>query len=123
MTTSRSERVTVPATDRLAEIREQALKDWEQYKATEERPLDFPSWLLAVVSQLQDALRDEIAMTEQSTETLKDLRENWSAMTHDQTPDGEPLIDNILYWLIEDLDTTSARAALAGVSPGSEETA
>lgn len=62
--------------------------------------------------QLETALRDEIAMNEQSVETLRDLHDNWRRIIEEQDPDGGPLIENILFWLIEDVSPTHARAAL-----------
>lgn len=49
------------------------------------------------------ALEDERAMAEQSIETLRDLHKNWRRIIDEQDADGDPLIENLLYWLIEDL--------------------
>jgi hypothetical protein len=65
------------------------------------------------IAALQEALRDEIAMADQSVETLRDLRKNWERIIDEQDDDGGPLIENILYWLIEDVKPDGARAALA----------
>lgn len=48
-------------------------------------------------------LEDERAMAEQSVEKLRDLKRNWQRIVDEQDADGGPLIENILYWLIEDL--------------------
>lgn len=67
----------------------------------------------AALAAKDEALRDEIAMAEQTQKTLRDLHANWRTIIEKQDPDGGPLIENILYWLIEDLDSSQARAALA----------
>jgi len=65
------------------------------------------------IAALQEALRDEIAMAEQCVETLRGLHKNWERIIDEQDDDGDPLIENILYWLIEDVKPDDARAALA----------
>lgn len=46
---------------------------------------------------------DEAAMLAQTNATLRDLKANWREYIEEYTVDGDELmIDNILYWLIED---------------------
>jgi hypothetical protein len=86
-----------------------------------------PAVVLALVGRLREletALSDEIAMAEQSVKTLRDLHKNWRYIIEEQV-EGEPLIENILYWLIEDVSLEMAREALAALDvdpPPTEET-
>lgn len=68
---------------------------------------------LLEIERLRGILSDEIAMAEQSAETLRDLHRNWRRHAEELTQDGdEPLIQNMLYWLIEDVEPTQAEEAL-----------
>lgn len=74
-------------------------------KRIEER---YPDWTRR--EEAQDALvhlahhvEDEKTMAEQTIYTLRDLHANWKRIIDEQDDDGGPLIENILYWLIEDL--------------------
>lgn len=72
------------------------------------------SAVLDHIERLRDALRDEIAMSEQTEKTLRNLHDNWRDIVDESDPDGGPLIENILYWLIEDVGQDDARKALRG---------
>lgn len=51
----------------------------------------------------ESALREEAEMLAQTNATLRDLKANWREYVEEYTVDGDELmIDNILYWLIED---------------------
>lgn len=60
--------------------------------------------LVERIRELEEATRDEFAMAEQTTKTLRDLHANWRTIIDERDPDGGPLIENILYWLIEDVN-------------------
>lgn len=66
------------------------------------------------IERLRETLRDEIAMAEQTEKTLRNLHANWRDIVDESDPDGGPLIENILYWLIEDVGQADARKALDG---------
>jgi hypothetical protein len=69
--------------------------------------------LLKNGERLREALTDEIAMGEQSAATLRELHRDWQNLAEEMTPDGdETLLQNMLYWLIEDVEPTQAKAAL-----------
>lgn len=68
----------------------------------------YPDWIRREEAQnalvnLAYYVEDERAMREQSIETLRDLHANWRRIIDEQDDDGGPLIENLLYWLIEDL--------------------
>lgn len=63
-------------------------------------------YIVPLAQRLLDArldLADEKAMSRQVVETLRDLRDNWERIIDEQDDDGDPLIENLLYWAIEDL--------------------
>lgn len=68
--------------------------------------------LRGVVARYRTTLENEAGMLEQSVATLQDLHDNWERIAESETADGEPAIQNILYWLIEDLSSADMRAAL-----------
>lgn len=69
----------------------------------------------ARVPQLAEALTDECELSGQTVETIRNLRANWKTVI-DEDIEGEPLIENILYWLIEDEKALNdARIAALGV--------
>jgi len=58
--------------------------------------------LIAEVARLHEDVKDEAFMAQQSVETLRYLHKNWREIIEEEI-EGEPLIENLLYWLIEDL--------------------
>ena len=79
------------------------LMDWKQaYDAVEAR-----------TTELEAALTDQCEMNEQSIKALIHLHGEWMQMIHEETYDGEPVISEALRCIVDDLDTTDARAALA----------
>jgi len=67
---------------------------------------------------LRDALTDQCEMNEQSVTWLRQLHKEWPQMIHEETYDGEPVISEALRCIVDDLDTTEPRAALAASPEG-----
>ncbi len=60
--------------------------------------------------ELEDALRDEVLMLEQSVKTLREMREGWRDLTDEF--EGGYLIEQYLDSLIEDLNPANAKKVL-----------
>lgn len=48
-------------------------------------------------------LADERAMMKQAVEQLEEIGANWRTIIEESDPDGYPLIENLLYLVIDDL--------------------
>ena len=63
-------------------------------------------YIVPLAQRLLDAradLDDEREMAKQVIETLRNLHDNWERIVDEQDGDGGPLIENLLYWAIDDL--------------------
>ncbi len=60
--------------------------------------------------ELEDALRDEVLMLEQSVKTLREMRKDWRDLTDEF--EGGYLIEQYLDRLIEDLNPADAKKVL-----------
>lgn len=78
----------------------------------------------AKAATLEAALADEIEMMDQAVRELRSLKDNWLRIIDQNTADGEPLIEEMLRSVIDDITASeAARAALAaaGGTAGSTE--
>lgn len=67
----------------------------------------------AALGVIRLALHDEIEMQDQAKEQLGELKQRWRQIIHEVTADGEPLIEEMLRSVIDDITVGDEARALA----------